>query len=40
VAWACAATRIWKQHGFADVTSLSGGATIRNRIVGRSLAHF
>ena len=27
------AARILKQHGFADVKNLSGGATIRNRIV-------
>jgi rhodanese-related sulfurtransferase len=27
------AARILKQHGFADVKNLSGGAMIRNRIV-------
>ena len=27
------AARILKQHGFADVKNLTGGATIRNRIV-------
>lgn len=29
------AARILKQHGMADVSNLSGGATIRNRIVAR-----
>jgi len=27
------AARILKQHGFADVKNLAGGATVRNRIV-------